>query len=217
METGGAGCALRPFGCEQNLLSRPDGSATFVQGDTTVLAGVYGPAEVKFSKEIYDKATVEVILKPKVGMAAISEKIKEQMIRKTCEAVILTALHPRTSVTVILQIVHDAGALLSCCLNAACMALMDAGLPMKSLFCGVSCGIDLDKNILLDPVAKQEKECRSLLTFAIDSTENKVLMSSTSGTYSIEELQHCIATCQKAAEKIFQFYRDSVRRKYSKS
>lgn len=27
-----AGCSLRPFSCEQGLLSRPDGSATFVQG-----------------------------------------------------------------------------------------------------------------------------------------------------------------------------------------
>uniref|UniRef100_H3BFT4 Exosome component 5 n=1 Tax=Latimeria chalumnae TaxID=7897 RepID=H3BFT4_LATCH len=186
METGGAGCALRPFGCEQNLLSRPDGSATFVQVTMAAATSTYSKMQTKPSKKPF--LNVKLLLSGSNFLLPISEKIKEQMIRKTCEAVILTALHPRTSVTVILQIVHDAGALLSCCLNAACMALMDAGLPMKSLFCGVSCGIDLDKNILLDPVAKQEKECRSLLTFAIDSTENKVLMSSTSGTYSIEEV-----------------------------
>lgn len=28
----GSGCSLRHFACEQNLLSRPDGSATFLQG-----------------------------------------------------------------------------------------------------------------------------------------------------------------------------------------
>lgn len=37
-------------------------------GDTAVLAGVYGPTEVKVSKEIYDKATLEVLLRPKVGL-----------------------------------------------------------------------------------------------------------------------------------------------------
>uniref|UniRef100_E1BAG2 Exosome component 5 n=1 Tax=Bos taurus TaxID=9913 RepID=E1BAG2_BOVIN len=58
------GCSLRHFACEQNLLSRPDGSASFLQGDTSVLAGVYGPAEVKISKEIFNKATLEVILRP---------------------------------------------------------------------------------------------------------------------------------------------------------
>lgn len=37
-------------------------------GDTSILAGVYGPAEVKVSKEIYDRATVEVLIQPKMGL-----------------------------------------------------------------------------------------------------------------------------------------------------
>ncbi|XP_063793919.1 exosome complex component RRP46 isoform X4 [Pseudophryne corroboree] len=59
---------LREIGCEQSGLSRPDGSAKFLQGDTSVLAGVYGPAEIKVSKEMHDKSTIEVILRPKVGL-----------------------------------------------------------------------------------------------------------------------------------------------------
>ncbi|XP_041035304.1 exosome complex component RRP46 [Carcharodon carcharias] len=207
---------LRPFCCEHSLLSRPDGSACFTQGDTTVLAAVYGPAEVKVSKEIFDKATLDVFLKPKVGLPTVAEKSKEQMIRNTCEATILTALHPRSSITVVLQVIHDSGSLLSCCLNAACMALMDAGLPMKSVFCGVTCVIDSNGDILLDPTTKIEKEAAAVLTFSIDSVEKQLLMSSTKGSYSVEELQQCVAMCQKAAEKIFQFYRDSVSRRYSK-
>ncbi|XP_038642152.1 exosome complex component RRP46 [Scyliorhinus canicula] len=207
---------LRPFGCERSLLSRPDGSACFMQGDTTILAAVYGPAEVKVSKEIFDKATLDVLLKPKVGLPGVAEKSKEQMIRNTCEATILTALHPRSSITIVLQVIHDSGSLLSCCLNAACMALMDAGLPMRSVFCGITCVIDSNREILLDPTTKMEKEAAAVLTFSIDSVEKQLLMSSTKGTYSVEELQQCVAICQKAAEKIFQFYRDSVNRTYSK-
>lgn len=47
--------------------------------------------------------------------------------------------------------------LLACCLNAACMALVDAGVPMRALFCGVTCALDSDGTLLLDPTAKQEK------------------------------------------------------------
>lgn len=43
-------------------------SADVSPGDTSVLAGVYGPAEVKVSKEIFNKATLEVILRPKIGL-----------------------------------------------------------------------------------------------------------------------------------------------------
>nr|XP_028598011.1 exosome complex component RRP46 isoform X2 [Podarcis muralis] len=184
--------------------------------DTSVLVGVYGPTEVKVSKEIYDKATLEVLLRPKVGLPGVYERSREQMIKKTCEAVVLGTLHPRSSITVVLQVVTDAGSLLASCLNATCVGLMDAGLPMKSLFCGVTCALDADGNITLDPTAKQEKEAQSILTFAIDSTEKKVLMSSTKGTCSVEQLQKCIAASQLASDAIFQFYRDSAHRKYSK-
>ncbi|XP_018619808.1 exosome complex component RRP46 [Scleropages formosus] len=210
-------CALREFGCEQSLLSRPDGSSSFIQGDTSVLAGVYGPADVKVSKEIHDRATLEVLIQPKVGMSGVRERAQEQCVRETCEAALLSSLHPRSSLSLVLQIIHDDGSLLSCCLNAACMALMDAGLPMGCLFCGVTCAIDRDGRIVTDPTMQQEKESRALMTFAIDSTERKVLMSTTKGSFSVNELQQCIAVSQRASEKIFQFYRDSVRRRYSKT
>uniref|UniRef100_A0A8D1KKN2 Exoribonuclease phosphorolytic domain-containing protein n=1 Tax=Sus scrofa TaxID=9823 RepID=A0A8D1KKN2_PIG len=126
-------------------------------GDTSVLAGVYGPAEVKVRKEIFNKATLEVILRPKIGLPGVAEKSRERLIRNTCEAVVLGALHPRTSITVVLQVISDAGSLLACCLNAACMALVDAGVPMRALFCGVTCALDSDGTLMLDPTAKQEK------------------------------------------------------------
>lgn len=37
-------------------------------GDTSVLVGLYGPAEVKVSKELPDRAALEVLLHPKVGL-----------------------------------------------------------------------------------------------------------------------------------------------------
>ncbi|NXV80970.1 EXOS5 protein, partial [Atlantisia rogersi] len=147
----------------------------------------------------------------------VSERSRERLLRQTCEAVVLGVLHPRTAITLVLQVLSDAGSLLSCCLNAACVGLLDAGLPLSSLFCGVACAICPDGTIVLDPTTRQEQEARALLTFAIDSTERKVLMATTKGTCSMEEMQQCLAAAQRAADTIFQFYRDSVRRKYSKS
>ncbi|KAF6077439.1 exosome component 5 [Phyllostomus discolor] len=175
----GPGCSLRHFACEQNLLSRPDGSASFLQG--------------------------------------VAEKSRERLIRNTCEAVVLGALHPRTSITIVLQVISDAGSLLACCLNAACMALVDAGVPMQALFCGVTCALDTDGTLMLDPTAKQEKEARAVLTFALDSVEQKLLMSTTKGLFSDAELQQCLAAAQAASQHVFRFYRESLQRRYSKS
>ncbi|XP_077423093.1 exosome complex component RRP46 [Vanacampus margaritifer] len=209
--------SLREFGCEQNLLSRPDGSASFTQGDTSVLAAVYGPAEVKVSKEIYDRATLEVIIQPKVGLPSVKERAQEKCVRESCEASLLMFLHPRSSLTLVLQELHNDGSLLSCFLNAACMAMMDAGLPMSCLFCGVTCAIHPDGKIITDPIAAQEAESRALMTFAIDSKERRVMMTSTKGSFSVQEMQQCIAISQAASEKIFSFHRESLRRRYSKT
>ncbi|NXS07850.1 EXOS5 protein, partial [Neodrepanis coruscans] len=185
-------------------------------GDTSVLAGLYGPAEAKLSKELPDRAALEVLLRPKVGLPGVLERSREQQLRQTCEAVVLGVLHPRTAVTLVLQVLSDAGSLLSCCLNAACMGLLDAGLPLSALFCGVTCTLDADGSILLDPTTRQEQEARAVLSFAIRSGDRKVLMATTKGSCSVEEMQQCLAAAQRAADTIFQFYRDSLCRRYSK-
>ncbi|NXY52246.1 EXOS5 protein, partial [Ceuthmochares aereus] len=158
-------------------------------GSTSVLAGLYGPAEAKSSRELPDRAALEVLLRPKVGLPGVLERSREQLLRQTCEAVLLGGLHPRTAVTLVLQVLSDAGSLLSCCLNAACMGMLDAGLPLSSLFCGVTCALDPSGAIVLDPDTQQEQEARAVLTFAIDSAERKVLMANTKGSCSVEEVR----------------------------
>ena len=46
---------LGSLSCEFGLLERADGSARVVQGATSVLGAVYGPAEAKPNKEKWDK------------------------------------------------------------------------------------------------------------------------------------------------------------------
>ena len=47
--------------------------------------------------------------------------------------------------------------LLSCAINAACMAMVDAGFPMKCLVCAVTCAMNESGEIQLDPTSEQEK------------------------------------------------------------
>lgn len=46
---------LGPVSCEFGVLERADGSVHVTQGSTSVVAAVYGPAEVKPSKEKWDR------------------------------------------------------------------------------------------------------------------------------------------------------------------
>lgn len=49
---------LRAMTSEMGALRRANGSARVVQGQTAVLCAVYGPAEVKASRELYDRCII---------------------------------------------------------------------------------------------------------------------------------------------------------------
>lgn len=55
--------------CETGVLSRADGSAQWSQEGSTVLAAVYGPLETSAAKESAEQASVEVVFKPRAGVA----------------------------------------------------------------------------------------------------------------------------------------------------
>jgi len=94
---------LRPLSCELGVLSRPDGSASFTQGGTTVVVAVYGPAEVRTSRELIDRAIVEVVYNPKVGQSGPEERAIEKLIAGVCESTIITTVNPHTAYTVVIQ------------------------------------------------------------------------------------------------------------------
>ncbi|XP_068731296.1 exosome complex component RRP46-like isoform X1 [Montipora capricornis] len=207
---------LRSMRCEQCLLNKSDGSASFSQGDTQVIAATYGPAEVRLSRELIDKATVEVIFRPKVGVPGCAEKLIERVIRNSCEPVVLTTRHPRSSLTIVVQVVQNCGSLLSCAINAACMAMVDAGFPMKCLVCAVTCSMTESGDIHLDPTLEQEKCASAVMTFAFDSVNKNVMTSSTTGSFTFQQYDKCLEACRATAIKLFDFFRMSVERKLSK-
>ena len=127
---------LRPLSGEPGVLSRADGSARFSHDKTEVLVAVYAPAEVKRARERLDAATIEVIVRPRAGLPGPVERELEQLLISTLEPCLITALHPRTAVSIVVQITHDDGGLLSAALNGTCVALMHAGVPMRGMLTG---------------------------------------------------------------------------------
>jgi hypothetical protein len=58
----------RTLVCELSVLGRADGSAKWSQGQTVVLAAVYGPRSAPPRREMADRAVVEVVFKPRSGL-----------------------------------------------------------------------------------------------------------------------------------------------------
>ncbi|KAF9105744.1 Exosome component 5 [Mortierella sp. AM989] len=222
---------LRPFFSSQNLLNRADGSAQFDFGESSVLCSVVGPAEVKIRDEKLDKATLEVVARPLVGLPGIKDKAREQTIRETLEPLVLSGLHPRTLVQIVVQTMKDDGCILSTAFNATILALLDAGIPLKSILGSVTCIIDSQTNqILLDPTNEELALAKSTHVFVfdnktsisdmdVDSTESSlgaVLFSDSTGLFTEDEYFECVNVCFKAAQAVHGFLRTAVQRKLEK-
>ena len=82
---------------------------TSISGDTNVLVAVYGPADCRESRQLIDRCAIEVSFRPKDGIPGVAEKFLENTIRNICETVIMTKLHPRSQITVVVQVIQDHG------------------------------------------------------------------------------------------------------------
>jgi len=167
---------IRPCSAELGLLSEADGSCRFSQGQTSVIASIYGPSTPKYARlEEFDKACLEVEYSIPCGnsLSGPLETVAVSFLKSSISSCIALTEFPRHVIVVRVTVVRDDGCILSVALNACALALVDAGLPMKAIPMSISCilssksaTLDADDAvnktpewvIQLDPIAREEQE-----------------------------------------------------------
>ncbi|XP_021748481.1 exosome complex component RRP41 homolog [Chenopodium quinoa] len=150
---------MRQLRAQIGAVSKADGSAVFEMGNTKVIAAVYGPREVENrAQQMNDQALVRCeytmanfstgdrVRKPKGDRRSTEISM---VIRQTMEACIMTNLMPRSQIDIFVQVLQADGGTRSACINAATLALADAGIPMRDLVTSCSAGY-LNTTPLLD-------------------------------------------------------------------
>ncbi|GBG88023.1 hypothetical protein CBR_g46394 [Chara braunii] len=174
---------LRQLRCEVGVLESADGSACFQMGNTKVMAVVYGPHEiVGRAKLFHDRARVQC----KYSMAAFSTAERRRRtrgdrrsietslaIKQTMEAVVLTHLMPRSQIDIYVQVLETDGGTRSACINAATLALADAGIPMRDLVAACAAGY-LNGTPLIDMNSLEETGGGPDLTVGLQPKLDKV-------------------------------------------
>lgn len=200
---------IRPMESELGLLHKCDGSARVKQGNTSVLVGIWGPVEVRQSRELPDRAAVETSVRPATGQGTPRDKLFEHHVTQICEQICVTSQHPRTSIQVIVQLESEDGSVLAVTLNALCLALMDAGLPMKAMIGTVMCGVLEDGELMWDPTQDEEDECHTMYTFTYEGVDRKAVFIQCNGETDIEQHMLILQKGRQVADKLFLFYRES--------
>lgn len=214
---------LRPIEAKVGVLKNADGSAFFKLGNTMAVAGVYGPRKV-FPKH-QEKADM-AILRTKYSMApfATTERARPGPSRRSIEISMVTreALKPvlfleefpRTAVDVHIEVLQADASTRCVGINAASLALADAGFPMRDLVSSCSAGI-VEGQILLDIAGKEDTEGELDLPVAYFAKKKQITLLQMDGMASRQDVKKIIAAAVKGCEKIYEKQKEALRVKYA--
>ncbi|MEK6915667.1 MAG: exosome complex exonuclease Rrp41 [Nanoarchaeota archaeon] len=155
---------IRPITAKVGIIPNADGSAMFTFGKTVAIAAVYGPRmlhpqhmqdpKTAILRVNYDLLSFSVEDRKKPGPSRRSQEIS-----KVTEWALSPALDlkefPNTVIDVQIYILQANASTRVAGINAASMALAQAGIPMRDLVCAVSVG-KMDKDIVIDVNDEEE-------------------------------------------------------------
>ena len=221
--TGGG--TLRPLAAEVSCLSRADGSSKFSSGPTQILAAVYGPAAPRIqARERPTEATIAVVFKhgAKSGLGHGYGATEREIERFICDAVcacVALEEYPRTVIEIVVQIIKADGSVVGTALNAAVLALMDAGVLMNSLPIATTFVVESSclQNLRLDPSAEEEfNEDYSSIVLVTDSVRQGIIVSMTSGAFKLESFLACAEGASRASKAVLAFMRIAIEQKVTR-
>jgi exosome complex component RRP41 len=156
---------MRPMIAKVGVVPNAEGSAIFTFGDTVAIAAVYGPRLLHpqhmqnsnrgILRCTYDLLSFSVEDRKRPGPSRRSHEISK-VTGWALEPVLDLSGFPSNVVDVFVYILQADAGTRTAGINAASMALAQAGIPMRDLVCSVALG-KLDKELVID-VDKAEED-----------------------------------------------------------
>ncbi len=216
---------LRPIKIEVGVLKRADGSCYFELGDNKVIAAVYGPREmhprhaqdakmavVKFR---YNMAPFSVDDRKRPGPDRRSVEISK-VSREALDPVIMREYYPKTAIDVYVEILQSDAGTRTAGINAASIALADAGIPMKDLVSSVAVG-KIDGEIVLDLNAIEDNHGEADMPVAMVARTNTITLLQMDGRLEKEEFERGLKLAMGACHQIYELQRAALIDRYSES
>mmetsp|Transcript_14999 Transcript_14999/g.26994 ORF Transcript_14999/g.26994 Transcript_14999/m.26994 type:complete len:248 (+) Transcript_14999:58-801(+) len=211
---------VRHIECKLGIFSRADGSALLQQGNTKVLATVYGPREAKNrGQSLHDRAVVTC--EYSITNFATSERKERSKndrrlrenglaLKQIFETVILTNLYPRSQISLFVQIVQSDGGDMSAAINASTLALIDAGIPMADFLTACTVGF-FDGTPILDMNYTESNGSGPELIVAVVPKSKKISYMKLTEKLGIQHLETMTDAATKGCLLVYEKLRKVVK------
>jgi exosome complex component RRP41 len=214
---------LRPMEAIAGVLKKADGSALFKMGNTLAIAGVFGPRKVfpKHQEEAerailrtrYNMAPFATTERGRPGPSRRSQEIS-LVTRQALSPVVILDEFPKTAIDVHIEVLQADASTRCCGINAAAIALADAGIPMRDLVASCSAG-KVQGHVVLDVAGKEDTEGELDLPVAYYPKKKHVTLLQMDGITTKEEAKDIISLAVKGCEKIYNLQRQALKKKFS--
>ncbi|OCK79774.1 ribosomal protein S5 domain 2-like protein [Lepidopterella palustris CBS 459.81] len=224
---------LRRIHAQISTQAAADGSSYLEMGNTKVICTVAGPAEGRTGGAARGGAGSEAKIEVEIGFAGFSgvdRKRRGRGDKRTAEmchtlqtafsSLLLTHLYPHSTISISIHILSQDGSVLAASINAATIALIDAGIPMSDYLVACTAASspttadDEVSDPLLDLNGLEEQELPFLTVGTVGGSERvSVLVMET--RVRMERVEGMLAVGVQGCKRVKEIL-DGVVREYGK-
>uniref|UniRef100_A0A1B0GJ79 Putative exosome complex component RRP41 n=2 Tax=Lutzomyia longipalpis TaxID=7200 RepID=A0A1B0GJ79_LUTLO len=214
---------LRRIQCRLGVFSQPDGSAYLEQGNTKVLAAVYGPHQASSKRMNVE----EVVINCQYSMATFSTGERKRHphgdrkslemgmhIQQALSAAIKLELYPRSQIDIFIEVLQADGGNYCAAINAATLALIDAGIGLREYVCACTASLANGKVPMMDISYIEEVSGGATLTVASLPSSGKIAFMEMSQRFHLDDLskvlEHALEGCREVKKILDQAVREHV-------
>jgi exosome complex component RRP41 len=213
---------LRPTTIESGVLPNADGSAYIEMGRNKILVGVFGPREMhprRLAKA--NEATLRCryhmspfSVSPRRSPAPSRRDIEIGMVMSwALRPAVFLEKYPRSVIDVYAEVLEADGGTRTACINAATVALVDAGIPMRDLVSSCAAGV-MGGEVLLDLGDYEDKEGQADVPVAYMPKLGQITLLQMDGVLAVKTFNECVDLAIEGCLQVNEIQREALKKKY---
>ncbi len=216
---------IRNVSIKVGVLKNADGSAYIEFGKNKILAGVFGPRDVH-PKHMADQDSGILRCRYHMSPFSVTERKNpapsrreieiSKVIKEALQPAVILKDFPRTVVDVFIEVLQADGGSRCAALDAASVALVDAGIPMRDIVAACAAGKVADK-IVLDVNDEEDKEGQADMPVAYMPNLGKITLMQLDGILTPDEYKKCLETAIGGCKQVYEIQKKALMEKYFKN
>lgn len=212
---------LRPIKIKVGILNRADGSCYFELGGNKVVAAVYGPREVH---PRHMASATSAVVRYRYNMASFSVEERKRpgpdrrsievskVSREAVEPVIFKEYFPRSAIDIFVEVLQADAGTRTAGINAASIALADAGIPMKSLVSSCAVG-KIEGQLVLDLMKDEDNYGEADMPVAM-TPRGEITLLQMDGHLTKDEFKKALEMAKEGCRQILDLQRNALVDRY---